>query len=183
MGSKVKHRIDREELRRLYQTLTMVQLAKHYGCGETTIWARIKAYGIKHETYGSLGHRHRPREFSSDHLRNMSEARLGKYGGSANGNWKGGVTIDNIRARGSKDYKEWRNASLALRGFKCQECGVVDGSTCDCCGTRVRLHVHHVLSFAKFHEKRFDPENSEILCPRCHWQRHKGKIGRIAGNP
>lgn len=183
MAGKIKVVIDSKELKALYQTMTMAQLAEHYGCGETTIWNRIRQAGIEHEGYGHFGHRHAPREFTEIHRKRMSEARKGKYAAEANGNWKGGKTVEHLRIRGSKEYREWRIAALELRGNACQGCGAVDGRMCECCGTQVKLHVHHVLSFARFESKRFDPENSEVLCPKCHWSRHNGKIGRIAGNP
>lgn len=177
MVRKDKHDIPEKKLRELYQTMTMAQLAKHFGCAETTIWLRIKRYGIKHADYGEYGHRHRPREFTEEHRKRMSEARKGKFGAEANGNWKGGVSHLHRSLRGSLDYQLWRKNALALRGNACQECGKVDGDVCQCCGTQVKLHVHHLFSFAKFPDKRFDPENSEVLCPKCHHSRHRGKTG------
>ncbi len=180
----VKHVIEKAELKRLYQSMTMAQLAEHYGCGETTIWSRIKEFGIKHKEYGDLGHRHRPREFSEEHRKNMSAARMGKYGAEANGNWKGGISIIHRTLRGTLDYQLWRKAALELRGNMCEECGAVDGATCECCGTKVKLHVHHVFSFAKVPSKRFDPKNSEVLCPKCHYSRHRvKKSGELLESP
>lgn len=179
-----KHVIDKAELEKLYQTMTLKQLAEHYGCGETTIWSRVKKYGITHKEFGDLGHKRRPREFTEEHRKNMSEARRGKYGAEANGNWKGGISHLHRSLRGSLDYQLWRKNALALRGDKCQDCGVADGSGCECCGTKVKLHVHHVFSFAKFPEKRFDPENSEVLCPKCHYSRHRvKKSGELLETP
>lgn len=177
MAAKDRHQIDPAELEKLYQTHTMKQLAEHFGCSETTIWARIKRHGIKHDVYGDDGHKRRSREFTDEHRKRMSEARKGKYGAEANGNWKGGISHVHRSLRGSLDYQMWRKAALALRGDGCQECGKKDGQTCECCGTTVKLHVHHVFSFAKFPDKRFDPENSEVLCPACHHSRHRVKIG------
>jgi len=177
MPGKQKHFIDESELRTLYQTKTMRELAEHYKCGESTIWARLKAFGITHETYGKLGHRHRPREFTLEHRQNMSAARKGRFMGVDSPTWKGGKTVEMLRERAGMPYRVWRTSAIALRGNKCQQCGTQDGSVCECCGTRVKLHVHHIHSFAKYPEQRFDPQNSEVLCPRCHYSRHKGKIG------
>jgi hypothetical protein len=177
VARKEKHEIPEEELRRLYQVMTMAQLAEYYGCGESTIHARIKRYGITHDAFGEMGHKRRPREFSELHRKRMSEARKGKYGAEANGNWKGGVSQVHLRLRASKDYQDWRKKALLLRGNACQDCGKVDGAICPCCGTQVKLHVHHLFSFAKFPDKRFDPSNSEVLCPKCHYSRHKRKTG------
>ena len=162
----------RDELNMLYQQMSMRKIADHYGVGETVVWKRLKEHGIALDEYGN--HRLRKnRVFSEQHLANLRKSRKEKRTfGAANPNWKGGLTDVNRRLRTSVEYKEWRNSALILRGNKCQECGVVDGSVCDCCGTRVKLHVHHVKSFAKFPESRFDPENSEILCPKCYYGRH-----------
>lgn len=183
VGGRSKHDIPEDELRTLYQTMSLAQLADYYGCGETTVWAKVKKYGITHDVYGEQGHRHRPRVFSEAHRANMAQARKGVYVGERNGNWKGGVTVERLRLRGSREYREWRAAALRLRGGQCQDCGAQDGAVCECCGTRIKLHVHHVESFAKVPELRFDPTNSEVLCPKCHWSRHRCKPGEFGGTP
>lgn len=175
-ATRTKFLIDAETLHRDYQTMTMLQIAQKYGVGETTVHARIKKLGITN-AYGPMGHRHRKREFSDEHRRKMSEARKGKFGAEANGNWKGGVSYKHASLRRTIDYRLWRVAALELRGGACQECGALDGSKCECCGTRVKLHVHHVKSFARVPEERFNPLNSEVLCPKCHWKRHYRTIG------
>lgn len=151
VGGRIKHDIPEDELRTLYQAMTLAQLADYYGCGETTVWAKVMKFGITHDVYGKQGHRHRPRE--------------------------------RLRLRGSREYREWRAAALELRGGRCQDCGAQDGAVCECCGTRIKLHVHHVESFAKVPERRFDPTNSEVLCPKCHWSRHRCKPGEFGGTP
>jgi len=173
----VKYEIPEAVLREMYQRMTLKQIAEHFGCGETTVWSKVKKYGIKHDIYGDLGHKHRPREFTETHRQRMSVARKGKFIGDKSTNWKGGKTQEMLRLRGSKEYQEWRKAALEMRGNACQSCGAVDGAVCECCGTRVKLHIHHVESFAAVPERRFDPANSEVLCPKCHWSRHRGKIG------
>jgi biotin operon repressor len=163
----------REELEAEYQTHSMRQIADKYGVGETVVWKRLKEFGIELHGYENGGHRLRPgRIFSEEHRRKLGLSMRGKVG-PLNRNWKGGRTPENIRLRGSIEYREWKSAALALRGYKCQECGLPDRTTCGCCGTQVVLHVHHVKSFAKFPESRFDPENSEVLCPKCHRLRHR----------
>lgn len=163
----------REELNMLYQQMSMRKIAAHYGVGETVVWKRLKEHGITLDEHGN--HRlKKNRVFSEEHLANLRKSRKEKRTfGSANPNWKGGMTDINRRLRTSVEYKEWRVAALELRGNKCQKCGVCDGETCECCGTKVKMHVHHVKSFAKFPESRFDPENSEVLCPKCHYDSHR----------
>ena len=164
----------REELEAEYQNHSMRQIAEKYGVGETVVWNRLKEFGIKLHDYENGGHRLKPgRIFSAEHRHNISRSMRGKVG-PLNRNWSG-KTAENIRLRGSIDYREWKAAALLLRGYKCQDCGALDRAVCECCGTQIVLHVHHVESFAKFPERRFDPHNSEVLCPKCHRSRHRWK--------
>lgn len=167
---------DRDELHELYQQFSMKQIARKYGVGETVVWKRLKEFGITLKDFEDGGHRKKPgRSFSDKHRRNLSRARRGKWLGEHNPNWRGGLTAINLRLRTSVQYREWRQAALELRGNCCQGCGVADGFLCECCGTRIKLHVHHVESFARIPDKRFDPSNSEVLCPKCHHSRHRRK--------
>lgn len=75
---------------------------------------------------------------------------------------------DRYLLRQSSQYKSWRLASKKLRGNKCQKCGIKDRTICKCCGNRIYLHVNHVKPFATYPEFRFDPQNSSVLCPKCH---------------
>jgi hypothetical protein len=146
----------RDELEAEYQNHSMRQIAEKYGVGETVVWKRLKEFGIKLHDYENGGHRLKPgRIFSVEHRRNISRSMRGKVG-PLNRNWKGGKTAENLRLRGSIEYREWKASALLLRGYKCQECGTLDRTICECCGTQIVLHVHHVKSFAKFPDSRFD---------------------------
>lgn len=174
----------KEELERLYQSLSMRDIAKQYEVGETVVWKRLNEHNIKLRDFENGGHRLKPgRKFTKAHRRQLSKAKRGKWSGDKNPNWKGGVHHIHLQLRATGDYKFWKLDALELRGFKCQQCGVLQNSICECCGTHIRLHVHHVESFAKVPEKRFDPQNSEVLCPRCHKSRHHGKPGELRETP
>lgn len=162
----------KEVLSELYQSMPMLEIAKLFGVGETVVFNRLKEYGIELEHHKN--HRLKPgRVFTEAHKLALSNAHKAKAArGDKNPNWKGGLTAINIRERGSWQYREWKVNSLARSGNKCECCGAVDGKVCDCCGVKVKLHVHHIKSFSKFPESRFDPVNSEVLCPRCHRTRH-----------
>jgi hypothetical protein len=166
-----------DEMRGLYQTMTMKQMAEHYGVGETVVWNRLKEHGIGLEGSGPYGHRHDPRPHSLEAKERMSQAHLGKRQGADNPNWRGGAALKHYRLRQSAPYRRWKEASLERANFQCQDCGVKHQSPCGCCGTSITLHVHHLHSFSRYPEIRFDPENSEVLCPKCHHSRHRGKIG------
>lgn len=166
---------DAESLREMYQTMTLREIADKFGVGETTVWTRMKELGIKVDGR-EMGHRGlyvRTRK----HRETQSIAFRGKWSGDKNPHWKGGVHVKNLQERGSGAYKQWKLNALELRGNACQACGVLNGSACECCGTKIRLHVHHVLPFASHPDQRYDPQNSEVLCPKCHAISHGRKIG------
>jgi len=83
-------------------------------------------------------------------------------------NIRGESYNDRHLLRQSSQYRSWRDKSKKLRGNKCQKCGIKDRVLCLCCGNRIYLHVNHVKPFATYPKLRFDPENSSVLCPKCH---------------
>lgn len=167
----------KEQLRELYQSMSMADIAKHFGVGETVVFKRLKEHGI--ELNEHVNHRLKPgKVFSEEHRLNLRNAHLARDArGEKNPNWKGGTTAKNFLARSTVEYRDWKRSALQRAGHKCQQCGAVGGSVCECCGTKVMLHVHHIKSFAKYPDERFNVENSEVLCPKCHHSRHRSKIG------
>lgn len=173
-GGRPKVNVTREQLEALYQTKTMAQIAEQLGCGETTIWGKVRAWKIVHKQYGAHGYRRRPREFSAEHREKLSAAHLARGArGDKNPRWLGGATLKNYAVRLSPEHQQWKKAALKRAGGKCEVCGVRRGEVCLCCGTKVALHVHHIRPFAKYPELRFDPNNAEVVCPKCHGSRHK----------
>ena len=75
--------------------------------------------------------------------------------------WKGGVTPECQTIRTSVEYKIWRKAVLER-----------DFYVCTACGSKDRLHAHHILRFIDFPHKRFDITNGITLCLPCHWKLH-----------
>lgn len=162
----------KEVLQELYQTKSMQDIAKHFGVGETVVFKRLKEHGIELKLHKN--HRLKPgRIFSDEHKANIRKSLIARVAyGEKNPNWKGGLTVKNLQARNSWEAREWRANSLIRADHQCEECGVKEGKTCKCCGVKIKLHVHHVKSFARFPESRFDPTNSEVLCPKCHHAKH-----------
>ena len=68
--------------------------------------------------------------------------------------------------RKTKEYQEWRSAVLERDGWTCQTCGRVGKD----------IHAHHILSFTKYPQSRFDVNNGIALCQTHHKEKHKAKI-------
>jgi transposase len=170
-------------LEALYQTKSMREIAGHFGVGETVVFQRLKEHGITLKEH--INHRLKTgKAFSESHKAAIRAAHRAKAAfGDKNPNWKGGLTEKNRRLRNSWQFRDWKQQSLERAEHKCERCGVQDGQACECCGTRVKLHVHHVKSFAKFPDLRFDATNSEVLCPKCHFAEHHRKPRELLESP
>lgn len=173
-GGRRKFMIDPAVLDELYQTKSLREIADQFRVGQTVVFKRIQEFGIKLRDEDAVKHRRQKgKTFTEAHRKALSIAKRGKWVGPANPNWKGGAAAANLKARGTGEYKQWKNAVLQRAGYKCQSCGVAQHSMCECCGTEIQLHVHHVKSFADNPALRFDETNGEVLCPKCHYRHHR----------
>jgi 5-methylcytosine-specific restriction endonuclease McrA len=94
-----------------------------------------------------------------------------QFTGSNNCNWKGGVLSPEQKDRNSQAYDLWRRAVYKR-----------DDYTCQCCGKRGgRLNAHHIKSFSKYPELRFDVSNGITLCDNCHAFDTPGSLHNVYG--
>ena len=82
--------------------------------------------------------------------------------GSNNNRWRGGVSPEYMKIRGSEEYKTWRQSVFIRDNFTCQKCMV----------SQKYLNAHHILSFAEYEDHRFDIDNGITLCKDCHTELH-----------
>lgn len=77
--------------------------------------------------------------------------------GDKHPNWQGGIT----NPRKSSQEKVWSRQVKRRDNYTCQECGITkeDG---------VKLEAHHIKSFSKYPELRFEVSNGITLCNPCH---------------
>jgi 5-methylcytosine-specific restriction endonuclease McrA len=178
-GPKKSFNPPKEELDALYATKSMAQIAAFYGVGETVVFTRLKAHGIGGISRSArmIGVRK-----SAEHVAKLRERRLVQVG-DKNPNWKGGISTEGKLARSRRDYRDWKLAVLQKAEFKCERCGVEQGSVCECCGARTSLHAHHKVPFSVNHDLRYVVENGIALCGRCHHQEHFGKSGELLETP
>ena len=97
----------------------------------------------------------------------ISSSRKGKNSGESNPMWKGGISLSYKTGYYSPEYKEWRKLVFKRDSYTCQACGVRD----------VYITAHHIKSFSRYPELRFDLDNGLALCEPCHEQtdNYKGR--------
>jgi len=83
--------------------------------------------------------------------------------GENNPKWKGGVNAENVVARTTFEYSEWRRSVFERDNYKCQECGYDKGGI---------IQAHHILGFTENVDLRYDVENGITLCKFCHQLKH-----------
>lgn len=88
--------------------------------------------------------------------------------GEKNPAWKGGVTPLKRKRYRSVEYKLWREAVRKRDNF-----------TCQACGNRSNLEVHHIKPVSLFPDLIYAINNGITLCKKCHQVWHKNlKEGR-----
>jgi len=86
--------------------------------------------------------------------------------GSKHWNWAGGITPKNKADRQGFDYSYWRKRVFERDGYKCTVCG----------SDKPKLHVHHILEFAQYPDRRFDVDNGVTFCVKHHQMLHPGVL-------
>jgi hypothetical protein len=77
--------------------------------------------------------------------------------------WKGGITPENQRIRGTIEIRLWRESVFSRDNWTCQKCKERGG----------RLHAHHIKNFSQNPELRTSIENGITFCKKCHINYHK----------
>jgi len=73
--------------------------------------------------------------------------------------------------RGEGPITSWRNSVYRRDNFTCQNCHQIGG----------KLNAHHIKSWAKYPEYRFDISNGITLCVKCHRETHKNANTKSQG--
>ena len=74
--------------------------------------------------------------------------------------WKGGISRHYKEKYYSAEYKQWRLKVFTRDNYTCQECGFK--------GNQGYITAHHIKSWAKYPELRFEVNNGITLCEECH---------------
>jgi hypothetical protein len=85
--------------------------------------------------------------------------------GADHGNWKGGHG-------GMRDTSEWASLRKAVQRrdhYTCQMCGDRNHKGR---GSKVVLHVHHIVAVCEDPTQALNPDNLITLCAPCHYETH-----------
>ena len=132
---------------------------------ETKEKLRIASGSRRHsdKTKKKLSEMGKGRPNSEEHKRKIGLAHRGKkhpwQEGDKNWSWKGGITSENKRLRGSAESENWRRAVYERDGYKCIHCGDDRGHN---------LNADHIKPWSLYPELRFDIDNGRTLCVPCH---------------
>lgn len=91
-----------------------------------------------------------------------------KYG-AEHFNYIDGRSEELMLERKRNPYRDWRTAVYERDGYTCQRCNDSSGGN---------LNAHHIKSFTKYPELRFEVSNGVTLCETCHDVTHYGKPRR-----
>jgi len=89
--------------------------------------------------------------------------------GENNGNWKGGIDLENKRLKNSEEYKNWQLSVFKRDYWTCQICGYKGE----------KIIAHHIKNWSKYPKLRFEILNGITLCRVCHFKIHLLNYGTI----
>jgi len=131
----------------------------------TKVWNKGKKFSEESKLKMSIAQKGKKRSLEARKKQSDSMKRAFKEGrikcplrtGSANPNWKGGITVIKRGIRHSREYLLWKKAVLER-----------DNYTCIWCSSKENLHVDHIKRFSDYPELRFVIDNGRVLCFLCH---------------
>lgn len=166
------------ELRRLYEVeqLSVRAIAARCGYSEETIRRLMVSNGIRRrsKTEGFGGH-NKGQPMSHEQRARLSETRRSAFSAGAITHWnKGRTTPESVRRRISKGLLDGRDPAPSYYGhdWNMQRTArlQLDDYTCQQCGERGELHVHHWEPYRFSFDNSID--NLVTLCASCHRDMH-----------
>lgn len=80
------------------------------------------------------------------------------FRGSSHPMWNGGSSKEREKAKGRREYKEWRKDVFERDNYTCQKCGIRGGY----------IEADHIKQWALYPDLRYEVANGRTLCRPCH---------------
>jgi hypothetical protein len=145
----------------VFQSLQKPSL--EYFCYNCAITSKEHCENISKSTLGKK----RKNPFTKEHKNKIAMSRIGEK----NPMWNPNLTDEErMISRISSGYHKWKKLVKKR-----------DDYTCQCCGSKKHLHIHHINSFKKFENKRENINNGITLCFECHSAKNGRSIHNIYG--
>ena len=145
-------------------------ITKYYG-SQAVSNIKLEFLCEKHLEYGSQFIRWNKFYTKNQGCRYCAEENRPRLEGGRNPSWKGGVSDINNRERHSRQYKQWVKNIYERDNYTCQICDQKGGE----------LRAHHIISFARNKELRYELSNGITLCKHCHDVDIKGSFHNTYG--
>jgi len=136
--------------------LSVQEIAELVGCSGWVINHSLECYGIDKRDKGEIMFLAHQRQRGSYGTQEYGDKIAATKMGARNPAWKGGVTPEYQRVRGSLEYAEWREQVLDRYDWACVVCGGFGPI------------AHHLASFSDNLELRMDVDNGVAMCKACH---------------
>jgi len=135
------------------------QIAKEQGCKENNILYFLNKHGIKTRSMVDI----RNKKYWG-----LSGDKNGMYGklGKLNPNWDGGHSPERQSKYARAAWKSLAKSILLRDDYTCQRCGLKN-----------KLVVHHIKKWSRYPELRFEPTNLLTVCEVCHRKIHSRRKG------
>lgn len=134
------------------------------------ISGNTKGSKLSIEHKNKISKAHKGKKLSEEQVKKISKYMTGRTGHLSPA-WKGGHSKRYKEGYNSVEYKEWRANVFKRDDYTCKHCGKKG----------CYITAHHIKSWAKYPDLRFNTDNGLTLCEECHKKTDNYKGRNIKG--